>query len=61
VLLGIRFKKEWFDLGHREAPGHRTFLGVVSLEWLLGIGLIITFALLVKGARFGFVRDLLGF
>jgi len=33
----------------------------VSFEWLLGIGLIVTFALLVKGVRFGFIRDLLGF
>lgn len=31
------------------------------LEWLLGIGLIVVFVLLVKSARFGFIRDLLGF
>ena len=35
-------------------------LMLVTAEWLLGIGLIVTFALLVKGARFGFIRDLLG-
>ena len=54
VLLGIRFKKAWIIK-------RGNFLYWASLEWALGIGLFVTFALLVKGARFGFIRDLLGF
>jgi len=54
VLLGIRLKKAWII-----KRGY--FLYWVSLEWALGIGLIVTFAILVKGARFGFIKDLLGF
>lgn len=53
LLLGIRFKKVWI-------VEHRKFLFFATLEWALGIGLIIIFALLVKGARFDLVKDLLG-
>ena len=42
VLLGIRFKKDWFDVGSKGFYGYRTFLRVVTIEWLLGIGLIVT-------------------
>jgi len=63
VLLGIRFKKEWIPIVDKRNLylGHKSFLHVVTFEWLLGIGLIITFTLLVRGTRFGFIRDLLGF
>lgn len=54
VLLGVRFKKEWLIK-------HHNYLFWVTLQWVIGIGLFVTFALLVKGARFGFIRDLLGF
>ena len=54
VLLGIRFKKEWLIK-------HQNYLFWVTFQWGLGIGLFVTFAILVKGARFGFIRDLLGF
>ncbi len=61
VLFGIRFKKEWSKVCPDNILGRKTFIYCVTFEWLLGIGLIVTFALLVKGARFGFIRDLLGF
>jgi len=54
VLLGIRFKKAWIIKRGK-------FLYWASFEWATGIILIVAFALLVKGARFGFIRDLLGF
>jgi len=54
VLLAIRFKKSWI-------VEHKNFLFWASLEWAMGILFFVTFALLVKGARFGFIRDLLGF
>ena len=54
VLLAIRFKKSWI-------VEHKKFLFWASLEWAMGILLFVTFALLAKGARFGFIRDLLGF
>lgn len=54
VLLAIRFKKSWI-------VEHRNFLFWASFQWAIGISLFVTFALLVKGARFGFIRDLLGF
>ena len=61
VLFGIRFKKEWSKVCPDNILGSKTFIYCVTLEWLLGIGLVVTFALLVKGARFGFIKDLLGF
>ena len=54
VLLGVRFKKEWLIKRHN-------YLFWVTCQWGIGIGLFVTFALLAKGARFGFIRDLLGF
>ena len=38
-----------------------SFIYVVTFEWLLGIGLIITLAVLAKGVRLSFIKDLLGF
>jgi len=53
--VGIRFKKEWID-----TKSH-LFLTFVTTEWLLGIGLYVIFAILAKGLRFGFIKELLGF
>jgi len=61
VLLGIRFKREWIEIGSPLALGQQSFIYLVTAEWLLGIGLYVTFALLVKGARFEFIKGLLGF
>jgi len=61
VLLGIRFREKWAQACPDNILGRKTFIYCVTFEWLLGIGLIVTFALLAKGARFGFIRDLLGF
>lgn len=55
VLLGIRFKKDWIE------SKNQAFMYVITFEWLLGIGLFVAFALLVKSARFDFVKSLLGF
>jgi uncharacterized protein YjbI with pentapeptide repeats len=55
VLFGIRFKKEWINTKNNE------FLSVIALEWVIGILLYIMFAYLVKGVRFGFIRELIGF
>ncbi len=54
VLLGIRLKKNWLIK-------HNNFLVWVCVEWTLGIGLYIMFALLVKGSRFDVIKGLLGF
>ncbi len=61
VLLGIRFKKEWTRVSYHQNLGQKGFLTLVTIEYFLGIGLFVMFALLVQGARFGFIRDLLGF
>ncbi len=55
VLLGIRFKKDWIKLEKDK------FLGLITIEWLLGIGLYIAFAVLAKGAQFAYIKGLLGF
>ena len=55
VLLSIRFKKEWIN------RADRAFLSWVIAEWVLGIALYITFAVLVKSYEFGYVKGLLGF
>ena len=55
VLISIRFKKDWI------AMEDRAFLTWVTVEWALGIGLYITFAILVKSYEFGYVKGLLGF
>lgn len=39
----------------------RAFLTWVTVEWALGIGLYVTFAILVKSYEFGYVKGLLGF
>lgn len=63
VFLGLRFKKEWTKpADHDVVPGDgESFIYVVTFEWLLGIGLIITLAVLAKGVRLSFIKDLLGF
>ena len=55
VLLSIRFKKEWIE------KRDLAFLSWVSIEWALGIGLYVTFAILVKSYEFSYVKGLLGF
>lgn len=54
VLLGFRFKKNWIIKHHH-------FLFWVWVEWSIGIGLYVAFALLVKGSRFDVIKGLLGF
>jgi uncharacterized protein YjbI with pentapeptide repeats len=54
ALLGIRFKKDWFI-------DYKNFLVWASLEWVIGIGLYITFAVLVKSNQFAYIKGLLGF
>lgn len=61
VLLGIRFKKDWSTVFPSKMVGRKTFIYFVTLEWILGIGLFVTFALFVEGIRFSFIKDLLGF
>ena len=61
VLLGIRFKKDWTTVFPLNMVGRKTFIYFITLEWILGIGLFVTFALLVEGIRFSFIKDLLGF
>ena len=55
VLFSIRFNKSWIEMEDR------TFLTWVTAEWALGIGLYVTFAILVKSYEFGYVKGLLGF
>ena len=55
VLLGIRFKKEWIDLENK------CFLSLITIEWIIGIGLYISFALLVNKSQFQFIKGLFGF
>ena len=55
LLLGLRFKKEWIE------KRDHTFLRWVTAEWLLGIGLYVLFAVLVKSYEFSYVKGLLGF
>ena len=55
VLLGIRFKKEWIS------TTNKWFLYCITIEWVIGIIFYITFAILVKGVRFGFIKDIFGF
>jgi hypothetical protein len=55
VLLGLRFKKEWIE------KRDHAFLRWVTAEWLLGIGLYVLFAVLVKSYEFSYVKGLLGF
>lgn len=54
ALLGIRFKKAWIIK-------HELFLFWVTLEWAIGIGLFVMFALLVKSNQFAYIKGLLGF
>lgn len=54
VLLGVRFKKEWIE------KKNRAFLWWVTAEWLIGIGLYILFAVLVKSNEFSYIKGLLG-
>jgi uncharacterized protein YjbI with pentapeptide repeats len=61
VLLGMRFNKEWNKQAPPDLLGKRTFLYVVTFEWLLGIALYVTFAVLAKGHRLAYVKGLLGF
>jgi hypothetical protein len=62
VLLGIRFKNKWIQLEDpTPALGKKSFLTLITIEWLLGISLYVLFALLVKGSRFEFIKGLLGF
>ena len=61
VLLGIRFKKDWIKVFSEDVLGSKSYIRLVSFEWALGIILFVVFALLVKGVRFSFVKDLLGF
>lgn len=61
VLLGIRFKKQWFQkIQSRNRPGEKWFLRMITLEWLTGIALYITFTLFVKGTWFQFIKGLFG-
>lgn len=55
VLFSIRFNKDWIEMEDR------AFLTWVTAEWALGIGLYVTFAILVKSYEFGYVKGLLGF
>ena len=55
VLFSIRFNKSWIEMEDR------AFLTWVTAEWALGIGLYVTFAILVKSYEFGYVKGLLGF
>lgn len=55
VLLGIRFKKEWIQ------RDNKNFLTAVTIEWILGIGLYVTFAVMVKSNQFAYIKGLLGF
>lgn len=62
VLLGIRIKKEWIQIiPPTSRLGQKSFIIMMSIEWLLGIGLYVAFAVLVKGSRFEFIKGLLGF
>jgi|GEM_PF-2807028 len=61
VLMGIRFRKEWSEIPPKKITGRRSFLWLVSAEYFLGIGLYISFAILVKGSRFDFIKGLIGF
>jgi uncharacterized protein YjbI with pentapeptide repeats len=62
VLLDIRFKKQWLQkIETKGRLGERSFLAMITIEWALGIGLYIAFAILVKGSRFEFIKGLLGF
>ena len=60
VLLGIRFKKDWINVGAKQTLGHKSFLTLVTVEWLLGIGLYIAFGVLVRGSHFEYIKGLLG-
>jgi len=61
VLLGIRFQKDWIKVFPKDMLGRKSYIRLVTFEWALGIILFVVFALLVKGIRFSFVKDLLGF
>lgn len=54
ALLGLRFQKAWI-------LKHKSFLFWVTLEWVVGIGLFVLFALLVKSNQFEYIKGLLGF
>ena len=53
VSIGLRFKKEW-------VVHYGYFLYWATVQWALGIGLYIAFALLAKGHRLGYIKELLG-
>ena len=61
VLLGLRFKKQWMQVGGRTKAEARRFITWVTIEWASGIGLYIVFALLAKGHRLSYIKGLLGF
>lgn len=61
VLLGIRFKKEWIKVNPPETAGQKSFIYLVTFEWLLGISLYVIFAILVKSNQFAYIKGLLGF
>lgn len=54
VLLSIRFKRQWIY------SRNRRFLWFVTIEYLLGIAIIVYFALGVKTSQFAFIRGFLG-
>ena len=55
VLLGVKFSRDWLSVDNDK------FNYWVTFQWLLGVGLYVSFAVLVKGSKFEFVKDLLGF
>ena len=61
LFLGIRFKKDWIKVFPEDMLGSKSYIRLVTFEWTLGIMLFVVFALLVKGIRFSFIKDLLGF
>ncbi|MFA5804699.1 MAG: hypothetical protein WC879_08640 [Melioribacteraceae bacterium] len=60
VLLGLRFKKEWIKVSSENTFGRKTFLKVVTLEYAIGITLIILFAVGVKTSQFSFIKGIFG-
>ena len=60
VLLGIRFKKDWTNAPAKYIAGKNTFIYIVTLEYILGIGLIILFIVLAKGSYVSQFKSLLG-
>ncbi len=61
VLLGIRWKQEWSCVPEKTPLYKNYFLWVVTFQYLLGLGLYITFAVLIKSNQFQFIKGLFGF